>query len=142
MLASRRVKRLLAARDFDALVGLLEHGSRRTRRAAARALGKLGDPRAVDPLSAALEAAYGEDEGLPPLIVTALGELNDPRTVDPLKRVLAERRDDTFYLWAQREALHALADLGEFEPIEEVARDTSRDAVLRSEAANLLRGGG
>jgi HEAT repeat protein len=138
MFSSRRVKRLVAAHDLDRLVGLLANGSRRERRAAARGLGELGDPRAVKHLDMALRTAYRNDEDLPPLIVTALGNLNDSRAVEPVKNLLDDRRDDDFYFLAHREALFVLADRGEFDVVQEVAQDASRDIVLRGEAEGLL----
>lgn len=136
---SRRIRRLRASRDVEALVELLSGGNRRDRRAAARALGELGDARAVEPLIAALPNTYGEDEDLAPIIVGALGNLRDPRAAEPLTMLLADRRDDSFYLFSHREALFALADLEVLEPLREVAGDDSRDRMLRQEAEGLLR---
>jgi HEAT repeat protein len=139
--APLRIRRLLASHDHEALVTLLQHGSRRERRAAARALGKLGDVRSVGALAEALDNVYGQDESLPGLIVSALGELHDPSAIEPLTRLLSDRSDDGFFFAAHRAGLFALADLGAYDVLEDVAQDETRDAVLRSEAEGLLRRG-
>jgi HEAT repeat protein len=136
---NRRLRRLVAEGDFLGLIHLLETGVRRERRAAARALGDLGDPRATQPLGEALFTAYGEDEDLPVLVVAALRELDAPGVADQLKRLLDDRRDDDFYFMAQREALFDLVDRGELESVERVAGDVTRSSVLRKEAEGLLR---
>ena len=135
----RRVTRLVASKDYEGLVTLLKHGSRRERRAAVGALGKLGDARAVEPLGVALRSAYGQDEDLPPLIVAALKELNDPQIPDALISLLFDRRDDAFYFLAHRDALFALAELGVLEPLESVVHDPTWDPLIQSEAEALLR---
>jgi HEAT repeat protein len=139
IVAPRRIQRLLAARDYDGLVDAMAHGRRRDRRAAARALGKLGDARAVEPLGRALRDAYGDDEDLPPIVVAALDDLDDPMAAEPLTDLLADTRDDAFYFLAQREALFVLAELGVLAPLEALVSDPTRDPVLRSEAEGLLR---
>jgi HEAT repeat protein len=135
---SRKVRRYLGSRDFDALVRILLEGTRRERRAAAHALGELGDARAVNPLANALQNAYGEDEDIPPVIVAALGKIDAPSATDALKAALADRRDDRFYFLAHRDALFALADRGVVEPLEQVAEDNTREESLRGEAKSLI----
>jgi HEAT repeat protein len=134
----RSVRRLRASRDYEGLVTLLQDGSRRERRAAARALGTLGDVRAVNPLADALGSAYGQDEGLPGIIVSALGELQDRAAIEPLTRLLHNRTDDGFYFAAHRAALFPLAALGEYDLLEGPAEDETRDAAIRGEADGLL----
>jgi hypothetical protein len=63
----------------------------------------------------------------------------DPRATEALAALLADRRDDDFYFLAHREAIFALADLGVFEALDQVARDETRDGDLRGEAEALLR---
>jgi HEAT repeat protein len=139
MLGAGKAKRLARAGDVESLINLLANGKRRERHAAARTLGELGDPRAVEPLIAALERSYGEDEDLALIVVAALGNFRDPRVTETFTTLLAERKDDGFYFLPHRAALFALADLETFEPLEEVARDETRNRVLRGEAKALLR---
>lgn len=63
------------------LIERLEQGAPEIRRAAAAALGSIGDPRAVSPLITALG---GEDPGLASLAAGALGKIGDSRAFDPL----------------------------------------------------------
>ena len=139
MLARQKAKRFAIDGDVDRLLELLAHGKRRERHAAARALGEMGDERAVEPLIAALAAAYGDDEDMPPIIVSALGALRGTSAVDAMTTLLANRTDDGFYFLAHREALFALAELGAFEPLEQVSQDETRDRHLRGEAEALIR---
>jgi HEAT repeat protein len=140
LFSKRKARRLARAGEIDALIDLLARGTRRQRRAAARVLGEVGDPRALEPLIATLHTTYGEDEDLTPVVVSAIGKFRDPRATEALTRLLADRQDDGFYFLAHREAILALADLDVFEPLKEVSRDDTRDRALRSEAKGQIRG--
>jgi HEAT repeat protein len=59
-----------------------------SRSAAAEALGKLGDARAVDPLIRALKS---EDASLRKSAAEALGSLKDPRSLEPLRALLKDK---------------------------------------------------
>src|SRR5450756_1043634 len=81
------VPRLAAKRDADGLIKALRYRNDvAIQVASSRALGELGDPRAVDPLLAILD-----DKASPALAAAteALGRLGDPRAVDPLIQALA-----------------------------------------------------
>ncbi len=62
---------------------LKDANSGESRSAAARALGWIGDPQAVDPLIAALENPWSAQEA-----IVALGNIGDPRAVERLIHVL------------------------------------------------------
>jgi HEAT repeat protein len=89
---SPAVVRLRRRRDVAGLIQTLHTGSLRERRAAANALILIPDPRAAEPLTAALrdsDALVRQNAAL------ALGELQGPRpeyeaTVDPLVAALAD----------------------------------------------------
>lgn len=70
---------------------------------AALMLGKLGDPRAVDPLIRALDAPGHQT---PLYAAEALGKLGDPRAIEPLLMMAASGRDKTRE--AAQEALRKL----------------------------------
>ena len=70
------------------------------RSAATSALGKIGDPRAVEPLISALG---DEDEGFRCEAAAALGEIGDPRAVEPLTRALEDESE-----WVRETAAEAL----------------------------------
>jgi hypothetical protein len=75
------------------------------REAAARALGKLQDPRAVAPLC---EALKDKDRDVREAAAWALGELQDPRAVTPLCKALKDENRDI-----RRAAARALGELGD-----------------------------
>ena len=75
---------------------------------AAMMLGKLGDPRAVEPLIRALEAPGFQT---PLYAAQSLGKLGDPRAIEPLLRVI-EMHNDKMREAAQ-EALDKLGYNGE-----------------------------
>ncbi len=81
---------------------------------AALMLGKLGDPRAVEPLIRALGAPGHQT---PLHAAEALGKIGDPRAIEPLLMLAANGRDKT-----REVALQALGKLGydeSTEPLEE-----------------------
>ena len=69
------------------------------RTGAARALARTGDPRAVEPLIAALK---DQDVGVRRAAVRALGALKDRRAVEPVIRALKRQEYDVFHaaVWA------------------------------------------
>ncbi len=72
-----------------------------------KALGRLGDIRAVEPLIATLQKALRDDDtSLVGKIVEMLGELGDIRAIDPIKRVLKNK-----FEYARNSARVALAKL-------------------------------
>ena len=89
---------------FSALIRGLSDDNSYVRRTAAKALGHLGDKRAVDPL---IEALSHYDYEVRLAAAEALGRLGDKRAVDPLIEVLA---DDTG--WIRKAAEAALKKLG------------------------------
>ncbi|RMF83541.1 MAG: NACHT domain-containing protein, partial [Nitrospirae bacterium] len=87
-------------------------------RRAAEALGKLGDPRAVEPL---LQALGDESRGVRRAAAEALGKLGDPRAVEPLLQALGDRYSDVRL--AAAEALGKLGDPRAVEPLLQALRD-------------------
>lgn len=75
---------------------------------AALMLGKLGDPRAVDPLIRALDAPGFQT---PLYAAQSLGKLGDPRAIEPLLRAIESHNDKMRE--AAREALDRLGYNGE-----------------------------
>ena len=87
------------------LIRALRDRDRGVRIVAARALGELGDPRAVEPLIAALK---DEDEDVRWFAAEALGELGDVRAVAPLIAALKDEDEDM-----RGYAARALGELGD-----------------------------
>jgi HEAT repeat protein len=93
------------------LIAALRDKDRSVRWTAAKALGQLGDPRAVEPLIATLSDRWNI-----PIVAWALGQLGDTRAVEPLIAVL-EHEDDEGVRWAVVEALRRLGDSHAVEPL-------------------------
>jgi HEAT repeat protein len=114
-LAGGRRQRAMAANvlglldELPAWEGLAENagsGSVEVRTSAVRALGRLGLPQAIGPVTACLHA--GEDPALRAAAAYALGRIGDPRSVQPL----ADCLEDPHY-WVAHNAAMALAEIGE-----------------------------
>jgi HEAT repeat protein len=116
----------------DQLCRALEHPDDKVRQLAANALGRLGDPRAVNPLLKALkdynlivraEAAY------------ALGNLGDLRATEPLTEAL-EDRDQI----VRRAAAKALGVLNDERAIDKLIEAYSKESYEREEIiCSLIR---
>ena len=113
-LAGGRRQRAMAANvlglldELPAWEGLVENagsGSVEVRTSAVRALGRLGLPQAIGPVTACLNA--GEDPALRAAAAYALGRIGDPRSVHPLAACL----EDPHY-WVAHNAAMALAEIG------------------------------
>lgn len=79
---------------------------------AAMMLGKLGDPRAVEPLIRALDAPGYQT---PLYAAESLGKLGDPRAIQPLLRVIESHNDKTRE--AAQAALEKLGYVVEPQPV-------------------------
>lgn len=89
-LGELNVKILKMRKDVDGLIKVLGTGRHpESREEAAEALGEIRDPRAVDPLIAALNDRNPEvrEEA-----AEALGKIGDPRAVEPLTGLLGDPR--------------------------------------------------
>ena len=113
-LAGGRRQRAMAANvlglldELPAWEGLVENagsGSVEVRTSAVRALGRLGLPQAIGPVTACLRA--GEDPALRAAAAYALGRIGDPGSAQPLAACL----DDPHY-WVAHNAAMALAEIG------------------------------
>ena len=115
------IAKLEAKRDVNGLIKALEYGKDlgRTARAAAEALGRIGDPRAVEPLLAAIQAQVTHmsirEDG-----ARALGLLGDVRAVEPLIALL---RTPTIHVSPVVEALGRLGDVRAVKPLLELLRE-------------------
>ena len=123
-----------AAKDVEALINTLRYKKDPPAQgAAARALGQIGDPRAVDPLIEALENEY---IAVRLGAAQALGEIGDARAVDPLIQAL-EVEDE--YCGVQYEAAQALGKIGDARAIKPLIRALKDDdEIFRSWAAEAL----
>lgn len=128
------------SRDLPRLTALLEHPNRWVRLNAAKAMGWLGDQRAIDPLAKALskskpEAAHGysvlfkDEEYADPAprwreaVIRSLGTLGAQQQSAKLVRLM---NDDTNVSEVRLAAAHALTDLGNDEALASL-RDAADD---------------
>lgn len=114
-LAGGRRQRAMAANvlglldELPAWQGLVDNaagGNVEVRASAVRALGRLGLPQAIGPVTACLQP--GEDPVLRAAAAHALGRIGDPRSAGPLAACL----HDPHY-WVAHNAAMALAEIGE-----------------------------
>lgn len=73
------------------MIEKLSEDNEGTRWNAAEALGRLGDPRAVDPL---IDALWDDDARVRTKAAWALGMLGDPRALVPLQKLYRIERED------------------------------------------------
>jgi len=92
-------------KDLEELFEALRHKDDDVRENAAKALGQIGDPRAVDPLASALK---DETSNVRQIAAYALGYIGDPKAVEPLTQAL---RDENEYV--QNAAKTALEEIKE-----------------------------
>lgn len=91
-------------KDIDGLIDALSYDDNNVRRSAANALGKIGDPRAVEPLTQTLN----DQPLIREVTVRALGKIGDPRAVDALIGVLKDDKQSI-----QGTAAKALGEIGD-----------------------------
>jgi HEAT repeat protein/beta-lactamase regulating signal transducer with metallopeptidase domain len=114
-----------------ALIARLKDENAGVRGAAARSLGRLGDPRAVLPLIAVLADSNGEVRSA---AIEALADLGDPRAISPIAGLLKDPVTDV-----KRNALGALSHFDQGVPAAPVvALLDDPDADVRHQAIDLL----
>ncbi len=122
---------------LNKLIKELTNPDKSVREAAAKELGKIGDPRAVEPLIAAIKSRFLEKESVRKAIVMALGQIGNERAVKYLIQTLENE-----YEWDVHEvivkALCRIDDARVVEPLVAIQRDTW-DKSLFNEAAKALR---
>jgi hypothetical protein len=89
---------------LNVVVSKLKEGGVVVRKNATSALGRIGDPRAVEALK---EALKDEDEYVRGSATSALGNMGDPRAVEALKEALKDEDD-----YVRRSAVWALGNIG------------------------------
>ena len=121
---SRRpnVQELKSQGDVDGLIEALKfQEDPNIRLAAASALGRIGDSRAVNPLIVALDDQHRVRE----IVALALGEIGDSRAVDPLITSLGDEN------WGVRSsAAKALGKIGDdraVQPLTNLLRDKNKN---------------
>jgi HEAT repeat protein len=78
-------------RQLDYFIGLLSDDNEGTRWKAAESLGRIRDPRAVEPL---IDTLWDDDARVRLKVAWALGMLGDPRALRPLQRLYRIEREN------------------------------------------------
>ncbi len=110
-LSVERALALLDARDERTRDGIV------IALAAIDALGAAGDPRAVEPLIAALKSS--KKLAVKEHVIDALGRLGDPRAVEPLIAKLQDRSDDFYIRKKAARTLYVIYRLGRLDKEQE-----------------------
>lgn len=122
------INKLKANRDVPGLIKALGYQKDTygvMRRTAAETLGAIGDPRAVEPLIAALA-----DERVRITAIEALGTIGDPRAVDPLVSTLND--PERYRREAAAKALGTIGDPRAIEPLIAVVKNGVSFAAARA----------
>jgi len=126
------VRELEAKEDTKGLIKALEDERKKVREAAARALGRIVDKRAVEPLMQILE---DESEKVREAAVRALGKIGDASAVEPLTQALKDRDEGV-----RRDAAEALGKIGDasaVKPLIQTLKDKS--SMVRKAAVRALK---
>ncbi len=124
----------LARQSFpEKLIASLAHPVPSRAALAARILGQLHDPRAVEPLEAIF--VKSQDPELHEAAVRALGELRDPRALDTLVRIL---NDPTAFLSLRLAAVEALGRIGGEQAVAALRQAAHGDRLLARAAREQL----
>lgn len=127
-LFSPNVENLKSKKDVNGLIKALKYNNPSVRKAAAEALGSLGDPRAADPLITAL---HDPDHDVHSCAQRALGNIKDPRVIIPLLNELEE------FSGIAKESLMKVRDVWTVEPFIAAIRDSN---YYKAEFAVILLG--
>ena len=124
--------------EVSILISALEDEDRDTQRSAAKALGEIGDVRAVGPLIAAL--LKQEKEAWVGVMVRssaaeALGKIGDARAVEPLIHALKDEDDGV-----RREAAEALGEIGDVRAVESLIQALKDEHVFVQTSAAFALG--
>lgn len=113
--------------EASVLVSALQDEDERTREGAVKALGEIGDARAVEPLIVVLEA---QDGPIRWKVARALGEIGDARAVEPLIQALADEKG-----LVRLEAAKALGKIGDRRAMEVLTEALEDESSLVQDAA-------
>ncbi len=114
------------ANFFNNLIEALPDGSLGVRRAAAEALGRIGNDRAVDKL---IEALQDKDSWVREAAAEALGRIGNERAVDKLIKALKNRRR----VGVREAAAEALGNIGDKQAVDELVE------ALQDESSRVRR---
>jgi len=120
----------VAKKQVPEFINALRHEYSGVRKAAAEALGKIGDQRAVKPL---IEALRDKDSDVRKAAAKALGKIGDQRAVESLIQAL--RNNDPDVRKAAAKALGKIGDQRAVKPLIEALRDNDPDVCYTAAEA-------
>jgi HEAT repeat protein len=126
------IEKLQSRRDVQSLIMALLFKEPVVRRAAAEALGKIGDPCAVDSL---LKALKDDNQNVRTEAASALGKIADPRSAEPLIKVL-DHKDNQLRHKAAEALLRICAS--SIEPLITALKDNTIKSKACCEVAAVL----
>jgi tetratricopeptide (TPR) repeat protein len=126
-----RVDVMEERRDLEGLIYALNEDDERIRQGSARALGRLGDSKAIEPLNQALK---DPDEGVKEEAITALGRIGNPKALPTLIQALESQ--EIGIRWRAAEALGKIGDPHAIEPLTQTLKD--QDKGVKEEAVTAL----
>jgi len=113
------------------IIKALEDENSHVRRDVARSLGKIGDPRAVQPL---IEALGDEDESVRRAAARSLGRIGNPQAVQSLIKALGDKVFDV-----RMNVLTALGEIGDPQAVQSLIRVLGdEDVLIRFRAVEAL----
>jgi len=118
-------------RDVEGLIKALKHRDDDIRADAAKALGEIRDPRAVEPLIDALKP--DPDSFVRQRAAYALGNIGDAKAVEPLIQSLKDEDKDV--RWAAASSLGDLGDIRAVKPLIQALKDEDKDVQKTAEWA-------
>ena len=126
---------LKAKRDVDGLIEALKHKNIVVRSRAAKALGQIGDAKAVKPLNQTLKDESRHVRGK---AARALGQIGDRKAVKPLIQALKDKGSQNRHV--RERAARALGQIGDERALEPLIQTLMRDEWLtvREGAAEAL----
>lgn len=125
MKRKRNIKGLIKALGYEKEI--------RIRRDAAEALGEIGDPRALEPLIAALR---DKDKSLTLVAAEALGQIGDPRAIEPLISIFKDLIFENFSIDQDSSAQGFTANLNGIKENLQKLNGVSFFSVMPSEEAS------
>lgn len=124
-------------RVVEPLIATLKHDNWCVRGGAARALGEIGDVRAVEPLSI---TALKDDLYIVRWVAAeALGKIGDARAIEPLITLLTKEIEQLGVLWGAVEALRKIGDAGTITRLNKLAQRNPQNKILKVAKEALIK---
>ncbi len=133
-----RISELMKTGSIETLIRILQNTNLNDfyRVSVLKALGRIGDARAVDPLIKVIETTRNSD--VRAIAADALGRIGDARAVDPLIKVIETTSNSDYVRAIAADALVRIGDARAVDPLIKVIETTSNSDYVRARAADAL----